>query len=463
MVAAAPHVWSIMLQKTPAPDTRAEPDVVTADPFVDGAEPDIAAILKAGAAPSRARRYIIAGVVLATAALAVWLAFGGSSSSTVTYTTAAVTRGDLTVTVAATGTVQPTNVVEISSELSGTVDTVNVDFNDVVVRGETLATLRTDKLDANVTVARASVTARSADLRQAEVTEAETAMALDRATQLRASGVATQQSLDAAKAVHDRAAAALAVARANLATAEANLSISETDRGKAAILSPIDGVVLHRSIEAGQTVAASLQAPILFTLAEDLARMQLEVDVDEADIGSVGEGDEATFSVAAFQERTFPARIAQVRFSPATVEGVVTYKAILTVDNADLSLRPGMTATADIVVDQVADTILIPNAALRYAPPVAVESGGSGGGFLGLLIPRPPAVQPEPIADAEGRRTIWGAPRRCAGRGPGQDRPHRRKQYRDHGGRPFGRRRGGGRRQDGVLTWERYCKSNGRR
>lgn len=400
-----------MLQKTPAPDA----DLASADPDFDRSESDIAAILKAGTAPSRARRYIIAGAVLAAVALALWLAFGGgSSTSTLAYTTAPVTRGDLTVTVTATGTVQPTNTVEVSSELSGTVDTVNVDFNDIVARGETLATLRTDKLDANVTVSRASVTAREADVRQAEVTEAEAATALDRATQLRASGVVTQQSLDAAKAVHDRAAAALAVARANLATAEANLSISETEHGKAAILSPIDGVVLSRSIEAGQTVAASLQAPVLFTLAEDLARMQLEVDVDEADIGSVGEGDEATFSVAAFQERTFPATIAQVRFSPATVEGVVTYKAILTVDNADLSLRPGMTATAAIVVDEVADTLLIPNAALRYAPAVAVETGGSGGGLLGLLIPSRPQAQPEPVAEADGRRTIWalrdGAP-----------------------------------------------------
>jgi HlyD family secretion protein len=397
-----------MLQKTPAPETTAKPDV-------ERAEPDIAAILKAGAAPSRARRYIIPGLVLAAVALALWLAFGGAfSTATVTYTTATVTRGDLTVTVTATGTVQPTNVVEISSELSGTVESVNADFNDIVARGETLATLKTDKLDANVIVGRASVTAREADLLQAEVTEAETAAALDRSTQLQSRGVVTEQSLDAARAVHDRAAAALAVARANLATAEANLSISETDRGKAAILSPIDGVVLSRSIETGQTIAASLQAPILFTLAEDLARMQLEVDVDEADIGSVSEDDAATFSVAAFQDRTFPARIAQVRFSPATVEGVVTYKAILTVDNADLSLRPGMTATASIVVDEIADTLLVPNAALRYAPAVAVETGGSGGGFLGLLMPSRPQSQSEPVVEADGRRTIWvlrdGAP-----------------------------------------------------
>ncbi|MCR4281601.1 MAG: efflux RND transporter periplasmic adaptor subunit, partial [Bauldia sp.] len=206
---------------------------------------------------------------------------------------------------------------------------------------------------------------------------------------------------------------AVAVAKAKLETAKANFSISQADRAKAEILSPIDGVVLARNVEVGQTVASSLQAPVLFTLAEDLAKMQLEVNIDEADVGSVVEGDSASFSVEAHQDRTFPAKIAQIRYSPATVEGVVAYKAILTVDNSELLLRPGMTATADITVQEIRDSLVVPNAALRYAPPATQTSRGGGAGLLGFLMPRPPSVQ-QPVQTTGGRSTVWvlrdGAP-----------------------------------------------------
>jgi len=384
-----------MLQKAPQPAVLPEPE--------------LAAIVKTGGRWRRARRYVVLAGLAIVAIVGAWFWLQSDSASSVTYATASVARGNLTVTVTATGTVQPTNQVEVSSELSGTVATVEADFNDAVIKGQVLATLKTDKLDANVTQARAAQTAREADVRQANVTAGETATSLQRAATLLRHGVVTQESYDTAKAAGDRAAAALAVAEANLETAKANLSIAESDRAKATIVSPIDGVVLDRSVEVGQTVASSLQAPVLFTIADDLAHMQLQVYIDEADMGSVRAGDAATFVVAAYPGRTFPATITQIRYAPATIEGVVTYKAILAVDNADGVLRPGMTATADITVAEVTDTLLVPNTALRYSPPVTAEETSSrGGGLLGLLIPRQPATtNVPPVAGENGERTIW--------------------------------------------------------
>ena len=355
------------------------------------AETEIAAVLKEGGTSRRIRRFLYAFAAVALAAAGIWYWWSANvGGPDVTYATLPVTRGELVVTVTATGTIQPTNQVDVSSELSGTVGSVPVDFNDIVRQGQTLATLKTDKLEANVAQARAQLAAREADVAQAEAGADQAAIAFKRAEQLISRGVATQETFDSAKAASDRAVAALAAAEANRDIAIANLQISRSDLAKADIVSPIDGIVLRRNVEVGQTVAASTSAPVLFTLADDLGKMQLEVDIDEADVGDVSEGDQASFSVAAFNDRTFLATVSQIRYAPATVEGVVTYKAILSVDNAGLLLRPGMTATAEITVDRVADALLVPNAALRYTPPdtTAESAGPGGGGILGLLSPR---------------------------------------------------------------------------
>jgi HlyD family secretion protein len=308
------------------------------------------------------------------------------TASAATYTTAPVARGNLTVSVAATGTLQPTNQVDISSELSGTIATVDADFNDTVKKNQSLATLKTDNLSAAVKLAQATLEARQADVQTAQATVEQTAAVYTRSQKLTVSGVDSQTTNDAAKADSDRAVA-------GLASAKANLDIAQSSLDKAQILSPINGVVLNRTVEVGQTVASSLQAPVLFTLAEDLAKMEVQVAIDEADMGKVAVGDQAGFTVEAFPGRSFPATISQVLLSPVTLEGVVTYTAILTVDNTDLLLRPGMTATANITVDQVKDSLLVPNAALRYAPPVVVQranNSNGGVGLLGLLIPTRP-------------------------------------------------------------------------
>jgi HlyD family secretion protein len=391
-----------MLQQSPKPPPAAEPD--------------IAAVLKQSRSSGRWRRvvYVVAAVVLVAAGAWVWLS-SGSGSTAVVYTTAPATRGDLTVTVTATGTVEPTNEVEVSSELSGMIASVSVDFNDTVKKGQMLAMLKTDKLDANVELAKATLSARNADVLQAQASLNEAAAAFARAQQLMDKGVATQEAYDAAKAANDRAAAAVTAAEATREVAAANLRISQQELDKACICSPVDGVVLSRNVEVGQTVASSLQAPVLFTLADDLTKMQAQVDIDEADVGKVAVGDHATFSVEAYENRSFPATISQIRYSPETVEGVVTYKAILTVDNTDLSLRPGMTATADIVVEEVKDVLQVSNAALRYAPPATQQSDRSNGtGLLGLLMPRRPERATTPTVGRDGQRTVWvlrdGAP-----------------------------------------------------
>lgn len=381
-----------MLEKTPKTDL-----------------PDLSTIVQAGAKTGRRRWFIGAGVLVAVLlAAGYWLSSGRTSQSTA-YFTQPVTQGDLTVQVTATGTVEPTNEVEVSSELSGLVRTVTADYNDSVAKGQVLATLDTDRLDANVTVAEATVAARAADVRQSEVTEAETAAAVKRAATLLAKQAITQETFDAAKAASDRAGAALLTAKANLNTANANLDIARNERAKAEITSPVDGVVLSRAVEVGQTVAASLQAPVLFTLAENLAQMQLEVDVDEADVGKIAVDDSATFTVAAHPGRDFPAEVTQIRFAPETVEGVVTYKAVLSVDNGELLLRPGMTATADIVAEKVTNVLLVPNSALRYTPPV-IQQKQNGTGLLGLLMPRPPGSGTQTTTTTittEGARQIY--------------------------------------------------------
>jgi HlyD family secretion protein len=318
----------------------------------------------------------------------------GQNGSETEYKTTEAQRGNLTVTVTATGNLEPTNQVEVGSEVSGTIAAVLVDYNDTVKTGQVLARLDTTKLEAQASQSKAAVESAKANLLQAQATLLEAENDLERLTrvrQLSGGKMPSKQEFAAAEATLNRAKANVAVIRANIAGAEANLRVDQTDLEKAVIVSPVNGVVLIRSVEPGQTVAASLQSPVLFTLAEDLAKMELHVDVDEADVGQVTEGQQATFTVDAYPDRIFPAHITQVRYGAQTAEGVVTYLTVLNVDNSDLSLRPGMTATADIVVKQVNNALLVPNTALRYAPQQqeAKSAGSSGGSLISKLFPRP--------------------------------------------------------------------------
>ncbi len=333
-------------------------------------------------------------------------------SNSVRYTTEPVERGALIVIVTATGSVQPTNKVDVSSELSGTVRKVLVDYNSAVKAGQTLAELDTDKLNATVQSSRARLAAARAKVADAQATILEKQRDLTRKKLLADKKITSTHDFDLAQAAYDRSVAALASAEADVGVAEAELKLNETNLAKACICSPISGVVLKRSVDPGQTVASSLQAPVLFSIAEDLKQMELQVDVDEADVGKVKVGQHATFTVDAFPDRKFPATIRDVRYASETIQGVVTYKAVLNIDNSELLLRPGMTATAEIKVTEIPDTLLIPNAGLRYAPPVASADTRS---FLRRLLPGPPQFRPASPRETTGTsRQVWvlrsGAP-----------------------------------------------------
>jgi HlyD family secretion protein len=356
----------------------------------------------------RARRWLVAGAgLLAAVGLVAWMQ--ADDSKVPTYKTSPVEKGDLVVTVTATGNLEPINQVDVGSELSGIVETVEVDFNDSVRVGQVLASLDTDRLEAQVLEMQASLRSAEAKVRDAEATLAERSLSLDRVRELVGKELTARSELDAAEAAFQRAQADVVSAMAQVAQVEAALNARQTDLGKAVIRSPVSGVVLDRAVEPGQTVAASLQAPVLFTLAEDLKQMELHVAIDEADIGDVNVGQSATFTVDAHPGCEFPARITQIRYASETVDGVVTYEALLRVDNTDLLLRPGMTATAEIVVQTVENAVLVPNAALRFELPRETEGTTKrSGNIVSAILPRrPPSNRKRPTTSEPSGQKVW--------------------------------------------------------
>jgi HlyD family secretion protein len=260
-----------------------------------------------------------------------------------------------------------------------------------------LVELDTAKLNDQVLRSRAALAAAQAQLAQATATVKESQASLARFEEVsRLSGgkVPSATELDSARAVVERAVAGEASARANVAEARATVSTDDTNLSKASIRSPIDGVVLTRSVDPGNAVAASLQAVTLFTIAEDLTQLRLEVAVDEADVGSVKVGQKASFTVSAYPSRRYPARITRVAFGSTKTDNVITYTTWLEVDNTDLSLRPGMTAASTIVATERNDVLLVPNTALRFTPAAATATApaaaASGGGIMSSLMPRMP-------------------------------------------------------------------------
>lgn len=342
----------------------------------------------------RSRKWLILLVAVLFLSAAALLLRRGDADKGVFYRTERASRGDLTITVSATGTLQPTKQVDIGSEISGTIREVLVDFNSIVKAGQVLARLDTNRLEAQVEQARANLAAATARVPLSKATVEESASRLARFEQARAlSGgkVPSPQEMESAVAALARARAEEAAAEASVVQNEAALKALKTDLSKASIVSPINGIVLKRSVDPGQTVAATFQTPVLFTIAEDLTQMELNVDVDEADVGRVREGQEASFTVDAYPERRFPGRVTQVRFGSQTIEGVVTYRAVIEVKNPGMLLRPGMTATAEIVAECIENTVLVPNSALRYEPVSSMrKTSQEGGSLLTRLFPRPP-------------------------------------------------------------------------
>ncbi|NCS72728.1 MAG: efflux RND transporter periplasmic adaptor subunit, partial [Deltaproteobacteria bacterium] len=312
--------------------------------------PEIAAVLGVAAGRTRRQRLppglwlLVALVAGGVGSLFLRPDHGGEA---VRYQTEEVRRGDLTVIVSATGKLEPTNQVDVGSELSGIVEAVFVEDNDRVKKGQVLARLDLSRLEDAVARSAANLAAVEAQVQQTQATVVEARGALARLLQvaeLSGGKVPSGSELDTARANLQRAVANEASAQASVVQGRATLKSDQTNLFKGSIRAPIDGVVLARKVEPGQTVAASLQAPVLFTLAEDLAQMELHVDVDEADVGQVDAGQPATFTVDAYPKRRYPAAILRVDYGAQTTNQVVTYRAVLQVENRDLSLRPGMTA-----------------------------------------------------------------------------------------------------------------------
>lgn len=362
---------------------------------VNATETDIA-ILLAGPAPVAwyRRPAVWAGVTLILLlGVGIWYWQARRAASALpSYTTQVVARGNLTLTVTANGTIQPTRSINIGSELSGTVLKVNVDVNDVIKKGQVLVELDPSKLRDQVLRSKAALAAANAKVAQTGATIKEATATLNRLKEVaRLSGgkVPSKTELDTGRATLDRALGDDASARAGVNDARAALSTDQINLSKASISAPDDGVVLTRNVDPGNAVAASLQAVTLFTVAEDLAKLRLWVYVDEADVGAVKTGQEATFTVSAYPTRNFPARITRVGFGSTITDNVVTYLTYLDVDNADLSLRPGMTATATITAAQRNDVLLVPNTALRFTPTTTEDQSAKKAVAVSLLPSMP--------------------------------------------------------------------------
>ena len=356
--------------------------------------------------------WLAVGLVLVSGAgVYLWRSNANNNAAPV-YVTETVNRGNLTLSVAANGTLQPTTSVSIGSELSGTVLRVLVDVNDRVKKGQVLVELDTAKLNDQVARSRAALSAAQARVSQAVATAKEAQGQLGRLEEVaRLSGgkVPSQAELDSGRATLERAQADELSARASVAEARAAASTDETNLSKASIRSPINGVVLTRTVDPGNAVAASLQAVTLFTVAEDLAQLRLQVNVDEADVGSVKVGQKATFTVSAYPSRKYPATITRVAYGSTITDNVVTYITYLNVDNSDLSLRPGMTASATITATERRDVLLVPNTALRFKP----TSNGAGaaksnGSIVSSLLPRMPRTgAPKTATSMSPSKQIW--------------------------------------------------------
>jgi HlyD family secretion protein len=405
------------------PASAANQRPASAAPPADAVLPDELAPTPLWRRPSL---WIAAVLVVALAAGATYWQSRRQAAAAPVYVTEPVTRGNLSIAVTANGTLQPTRIVNIGSELSGTVTRVHVDVNDRVRKGQVLVELDTAKFADQVARARATVAAAVAKVAQtvATVKESESSLARYReVARLSGGKVPSKTELDAAQAAFERAQADETAARASVVEARAALSTDETNLSKASIKSPIDGIVLTRSVDPGNAVAASLQAVTLFTIAEDLTKMRLQVNVDEADVGMVEVGQEASFTVSAHPARRYPAKITRVAYGSTTTDNVVTYITYLEVENTDLSLRPGMTATATIKATERRDVLLVPNTALRFTPTATDASAGNnaaaakGGGIVSSLVPRfrPGATKTATAATGSAAaRRVWvlrdGAP-----------------------------------------------------
>lgn len=348
------------------------------------------------------KRILIIGAFILLFVVSLGLYFSERSSSEPKYRAETVQRGTIVATVTATGTLSAVTTVKVGSQVSGIISRLYVDFNSKVTKDQLLA-----ELDPTTFVAQ--VDQRRADLEKAKVEERNSQVAFDRSKNLLANQLIAKSDYDAAEAN-------LLSAQASVKQADAALKQAETSLTYTKIYSPIEGVVVDREIDIGQTVAASFQAPTLFTIAQDLTHMQVSTNIDEADIGKISVGIDAQFTVDAFPERIYHGTISQVRLSPQTVQNVVTYPVLIDVPNSKLELKPGMTANVTVPYDTKTDVLRIPNAALRFKPDISdLQSAGT---------PSTPSGS-ESRSSQSGQQRNWGlSSQRTGGHPFGQSGQH---------------------------------------
>lgn len=285
------------------------------------------------------------------------------------FKTEKVERGDIQATVTATGTVNAVTTVLVGTQVSGTIENIYADFNSPVKKGQLIAQIDPATFEAQVEQARANLLSANANLEKAGATLLDAKRTLERNRELFARNLIARSDLDTAETNYETANAQVGVTKAQVAQATASLENAETNLRYTKILSPVNGIVVSRNVDVGQTVAASFQTPTLFNIAQDLTKMQIDTNVGEADIGKVIVGQDVEFTVDAYPDVTFRGRVSQVRNAPITVQNVVTYDVVIYVDNPDLKLKPGMTANVSIIISTKKDVLKIPNIALRFKPP----------------------------------------------------------------------------------------------
>jgi HlyD family secretion protein len=317
---------------------------------------------------------LIAALAAGLGAL-VWVRAQRSGGPALEFETAPVQRGSLAARVTATGTLSPLVTVQVGSQVTGRIQELRADFNSKVTKDQVIAVIDPRLFESELVEARANLESARAGVARARAELENARLQHERTASLAARELAPRADADAARAAHQSAEAQVAAAEAALAQAAAAVEQAETQLAYTTIRSPIDGVVISRDVELGQTVAASLQAPTLFTIAEDLRKMELHTNVSEADVGRLAPGMPAEFGVDAYPTDRFRGAVREIRYAPQTVQNVVTYDAVVAVDNGELKLRPGMTADVSFQVDERSDVLLVPNAALRFQPPPEALDG----------------------------------------------------------------------------------------
>lgn len=323
------------------------------------------------------KKAIIAVVVVLLLAGAGLYAFRGKENGP-KYRTEKVVKGEIVAAVSATGTVNPVKTVLVGTQISGTIKALHADFNAQVKAGQLIALIDPSTFQQQVAQAHANLLAARANVEKAAAARNDAKRIFDRAKGLLAKSFISQGEFDSAQTNVEATEAGLSAAKAAVAQAEASERIAGTNLQYTKIISPVDGIVIARNVDVGQTVAASFQTPTLFSIAEDLTKMQIDTNIAEADIGRIREGQDVDFRVDAYPDATFKGRVFQVRNAPITVQNVVTYDTVVKVENPDLKLKPGMTANVAIIVDRREGALKVPNAALRFAPPNAEKAKGPG-------------------------------------------------------------------------------------